>query len=325
MTDLKAINDQLDRLKTLLQENQDYLKMGLNEVSARLHSAWADQWRFRVRVYGSATPQGELEYEEQDVVMRIADIPNGDQWTPQVGQTWVPMRTYHQPIRVVQFWREPYPPAVEAQQRWKESLPQTERLANGEVKQLQELIELPERMKTFVGNWFEIQERIAPLAEQFKELDNIDYDLMWEGGGHEAYLDVLNDNSKAAAAVYEGIDRLLSGLIEYLMLALGIVQVLVQVAKTRIDDIGSVVNSILSVDPKKWKELVEFGIGRILEANAEHATKLREGVDSWAAGFSLQFDLMRQFTALKRVLGSQTIEWPAPRAQMVKRWDSAPA
>ena len=322
---MSNVSETLGKLKQVLKDNERYFRLGLTDVATYLNGDYGKQWRFQVRVFSGTVTNGQLDYEDQEWITQVRDLPHGATWQPTLGYEYIPhpnatILPGHK--RLDRAVKETCPEAVAAIQEWERHKPQVERLGNAEVKDLEQLINFPEELGKFYDAWHGVRAALPDVMGRFKEARRLDARLTWSGPGATAYGWILEDAEKAADAVYSGIDSLLSALMNYLDLAVDVIQVVLEVARQRVGDVAEAGKMLLGMEPKDWKQVVGALITQLAKLNDAHAKRLSDGISDLTSVANAQFQLNQQFAALRAMLGSNTLEWPAPRAEVSQKWDS---
>lgn len=324
---MSEIKETLGKLSQVLEENRQYLEMGLTDVVAKLNSDYGKQWRFRVRVFPGTVTGQELDYEDQEWITQIRDLPHGGAWQPTLGYTYIPHPRWNTEPghkRLDAFVKETSPDAQAAIEEWERRKPEVDKVANAEVQEIQQLIDFPREVDRFYDAWLATQGAFPDVKGRFEELRRVDARLTWSGPGATAYEWILKDCEKASDAVSAGMAALLNGLMNYLRLAVDVIKVVIEVAAQRANDIAELAKTILNFDPKNWLSYVGNElINQLKTLNESHAKKLRDGVAALTSVAQARFELQAQFTALKTILGKSSVEWPAPRAEVNQKWDSS--
>lgn len=313
-----SVEADLARIGDLLAANVEILQAGLNGAKSFFEGKYSKQWVLTGQQMMPPPNQGIAASDPYTIeipVFHLPEVYRDVDWQPQVGGVMPTLNNDPSGPKIISFRYEDYPTAAQARDHYTNNMPLLSGLSDGQVRDINELVELPAELGTFYREWTNVQGAIGPMIGQIAGVEAIDSNLSWSGAGHDAYAVVKSTQSAAAQATNDGIAGVRDGVIDITSMSVTLAQLLAEIAKKQAETVSRWSQQIVStaLNPKNWLSAINTVIQQVQSDYSGHADTMSRGLNALKQSATANFNLDNVFLGMGRVL-QQTgeLRWPPP-------------
>ena len=326
MTDTSSL---IAQITEQLQPIADQLQLAMKRANEFVNSDFAYQWTIGYASMELNDGSGQMEpHNPQVITVPVCEFGTyfGEpfQWKPVPGE-YIVMWPGNMITSAV---KQPYPPALEAQNYWVDEIPSIGSNTDAQTKNVYDIINLPKELGTFHSSWTTVLNEVTPLNTAMTAVLGVDSSFTWGGVGYLAYASIAAKYAGAAEATQKAVEVITQGVLSLVEMVLRLVETLKNIAKKNIDDVDRLVDTLTSLwNATKWLQVLTT-IGGVVGQN------LKDQLDAAVNGAQQIYadaKALEPFGTLQGVMNEQMGQpntpgtspypgWPTPSGDVTGEW-----
>lgn len=298
---------------------REQMQGALDSIKTELTGSMSKQWNMDIECYYRGEKAENIPIEHGWEVSNWLMSLKGISWRPSIGATVPHSVTPHAgDWKVLRYHEEWYEPAKRAHDRFNAALPDLAAYVADQDVDVDELVEVPEKIEAFVNQWHAVSQSLIGLSGQITDIGRLQ-DGRWSGPGARAHQHTADDMSDAAHHTVDGISQAWVFASQIGTKAVNMAANLIDIAADSADNAVWAKDLILGFDPRRWIGTVNTLLNKAIELDQQHTKTAAKAIRVIAEDAEFNALVAAHFTQLHNDFDGEII-WPRPDPDLGENW-----